>query len=123
MSSPGTDTVVYWPMLLYFVAVLVVVVSMVVGSFVLGQRSRGLSQALPYESGVMSTGSARIRFSADFYLMAMFFVIFDLESVYVFAWATAVPELGWLGYAQICIFIGVVLASLVYLWRQGALES
>lgn len=110
-------------MIVYFAAVLVVVLGMVIGSFVLGQRSRGLSKALPYESGVMSTGSARIRFTADFYLMAMFFVIFDLESVYVFAWATAVPELGWLGYTQMCIFIGVVLASLVYLWRQGALES
>ena len=123
MEGTGTDTAVLWPIVVYFAAVVLVVLGMVAGSYVLGQRGRDRANALPYESGIASTGSARVRFSAKFYLVAMFFVIFDLESVYVFAWATAVPELGWLGYTQICIFIGVVLASLGYLWRQRALES
>lgn len=122
MDSSASDTVALWPLMVYIGAVLVVVLSMIGGSYVLGQRSRGLSNQIPYESGIVSTGSARVRFSASFYLMAMFFVVFDLESVFVFVWASAVPELGWLGYTQICIFIGVVLVSLGYLWRQRALE-
>ena len=70
----------------------------------------------------MSTGSARMRFPAHFYLIAMFFVIFDLEVVFLFAWAIAAPELGWLGYAEILVFVGVLLAAWVYLWRVGALD-
>lgn len=92
-------------------------------SFVLGQRIKDRHKAQPYESGIASTGSARVRLSADFYLFAMFFVIFDLESVFVYSWCIAVKELGWIGYAQICVFMGAVVAALGYLWRCGALES
>jgi len=71
---------------------------------------------------MVPTGSARLRFSADFYLVAMLFVIFDLESVFIIAWAVAARELRWLGYAAIVAFIGVLLVSLAYLWRVGALD-
>jgi NADH-quinone oxidoreductase subunit A len=60
--------------------------------------------------------------SAKFYLVAMFFVIFDLEAVFIFAWAIAVRETGWNGYAEAMLFITVLLATLVYLWRVGALD-
>jgi NADH-quinone oxidoreductase subunit A len=119
--DPGNP--VYWPLGLYFASVAFVVVSMIGISYLLGQRHRDRATATPYESGIESTGSARIRFSADFFLVAIFFVIFDLETVFVFAWAIAARELGWPGYIQICIFIGVLIASLIYLWRQKALES
>jgi len=76
----------------------------------------------PYEGGIVSTGSARLRFSADFYLIAMFFVIFDLESVFIFAWAVVVRQAGWLGYVTVVIFAGILLASLAYLWRARALD-
>ncbi|MBI4557524.1 MAG: NADH-quinone oxidoreductase subunit A [Candidatus Hydrogenedentes bacterium] len=112
-----------WPLGLYFAGAFLVVVSTVALSHVLGQAHRERATGEPYESGIVSTGSARVRFSADFYLIATFFVVFDLESVFIFIWATAVPELGWFGYAQICVFIGVLLAALVYLWRLRALEE
>ncbi len=67
-------------------------------------------------------GSARVRFSAKFYLVAMFFVIFDLEAVFLFAWAVAVRETGWTGYAEVLLFIRYCLRRLLYLWRVGALD-
>jgi NADH-quinone oxidoreductase subunit A len=60
--------------------------------------------------------------SASFYLIAMLFVIFDLESVFIFAWAVDVRNLGWAGYVEVLIFTGVLLAALAYLWRVGALD-
>ena len=76
----------------------------------------------PFESGVVSVGSSQVRMSAEFYLVAIFFVIFDLETVFIFAWAIAFFELGWHGYLAILVFIGVLVAALVYEWRVGALE-
>ena len=98
-------------------------VTAIVGlSALLGQRHRERATGIPYESGMLPTGSARLRFSAEFYLIAMFFVIFDLESVLVFAWAVAVRELGWAGYAEVGVFSAVLIAALAYLWRSGALN-
>ncbi len=122
MDPAAVEAPVYWPLGVYFGAVMCVVCGMLGFSYLLGQRHRGISND-PYESGIVSTGSARVRFSADFYLIAIFFVIFDLESVFVFAWATAARELGWAGYIHICVFIGILLASMAYLWRQRALDS
>jgi NADH-quinone oxidoreductase subunit A len=71
---------------------------------------------------VRPTNLARVRFPAKFYLVAMFFVIFDVEAVFLFAWAVAVRETGWAGYAEVLLFITVLLATLAYLWRVGALD-
>ena len=91
-------------------------------SYFLGQRHEERATAEPYESGIVPTGDARVRLSAKFYLVAMFFVIFDLESVFVFAWAVSAREVGWTGYLEILVFIFILLAALVYLWRLGALD-
>jgi NADH-quinone oxidoreductase subunit A len=70
----------------------------------------------------VSVGYGRLRFPAHFYLVAMLFVIFDLEAVFIFSWAIALRESGWAGYIEILIFIGILVAALIYLWRVGALE-
>ena len=111
-----------WPLGVYFVIVLALVSAMLGLSFVLGQRHHERATDSPYESGILSQGSARVRLSARFYLVAMFFVIFDLEAVFIFAWAVSVRETGWAGYAEAAAFIGVLLATLFYLWRVGALD-
>lgn len=111
-----------WPLCVYVALVVLLVAAMLGLSYVLGQRHHDRSTDSPYESGILSEGSARVRLSAKFYLVAMFFVIFDLEAVFIFAWAVAVRETGWKGYAEVFIFITVLLAALVYLWRVGALE-
>ena len=111
-----------WPLLVYSIAVVILVGAMIGISYVLGERHNERATGDPYESGIRATGSARLRLSAKFYLVAMFFVIFDLEAAFIVAWAVGVRELGWPGYIEIVIFIGVLLAALVYLWRVGALD-
>lgn len=111
-----------WPLVVYFALVIVIVAGMVGLSYILGERHKDRQTGEPYESGIVSTGSARMRFDARFYLVAMFFVIFDLESVFIFAWAVALREAGWAGYVEILVFIGVLVAVLIYLWRLGALD-
>jgi NADH-quinone oxidoreductase subunit A len=98
------------------------VAGMLVLSYLLGQRHQERATGEPYESGIVSTGSAQLRFSAKFYLIAMLFVIFDLETVFIFAWAVAFRELGWAGYLGVLVFIGVLVAALIYEWRVGALD-
>ena len=122
MSIETSYTASLWRIAVYFAAVLVLVSAMIGFSYVLGQRHKERVTGEPYESGMISTGSAGIRFDIRFYLVAMIFVIFDLEAVFIFAWAVALRELGWAGYLEALIFIGILLAALVYLWRLGALE-
>lgn len=111
-----------WPLGVYIAGVVGVVCVMVVASFFLGSRHDDRATGEPYESGIVSEGSARVRMTSQFYLMAMLFVIFDLEAVFIFSWATAVRELGWSGYAVISLFIVLLLVALVYLCRVGALR-
>jgi NADH-quinone oxidoreductase subunit A len=115
-------TLTLWPLVLYFMLVIVLAAGMLGISYVLGERHKERATGEPYESGILSTGSARIRLSAKFYLVAIFFVIFDLEAVFIFAWAIAWRELGWVGYIEVVVFIVILLAALVYLWRLGALD-
>ena len=111
-----------WPLVVYAAIVAALVAAMLGLSYVLGQRHHDRSTDFPYESGILSEGSARVRLSFKFYLVAMFFVIFDLEAIFIFAWAVAVRETGWPGYIEVSIFIAVLLAALAYLWRVGALD-
>jgi NADH-quinone oxidoreductase subunit A len=91
-------------------------------SFVLGQRHTEHATNEPYEGGILSTGSARLRFSSQFYLIAMLFVIFDVETIFIFSWAIAFEELGWFGYVGVIIFVILLFVVLIYEWRNGALD-
>jgi NADH-quinone oxidoreductase subunit A len=122
MTLDAIDSTALWPLGVYFFAVVAIVAIMISLSYVLGERHREKQTNEPYESGIVSTGSARVRFDIKFYLIAMFFVIFDLEAVFIFAWAVSIKENGWQGYAEMMVFIGILTATLVYLWRIGALE-
>ena len=122
MTEPASALAGLWPMGLYFIAVLMLVTFILGLSHFLGQRHRERATDDPYESGMVSTGPGRLRLDVKFYLVAMLFVIFDLEAVFIFAWSVSLRELGWPGYIEILVFIGVLLAALVYLWRLGALD-
>jgi NADH-quinone oxidoreductase subunit A len=106
----------------FLLVVILLVALLMVVTHLLGERHHERRTAVPYESGVNPTGTARLRFSADFYLIAVFFVIFDVSAIFVFAWAVAVRELGWPGYAAILLFICETAAGLAYLWRMGAFD-
>jgi NADH-quinone oxidoreductase subunit A len=111
-----------WPLVVYFALVIVLVAAVLLGSYLLGQRHSESATGEPYEGGIVSEGSARVRVSAGYYLIAMFFVVFDLEAVFLFAWAVAARELGWAGYCEVLLFVGVLVAALIYLWKVGALD-
>ncbi len=111
-----------WPLLVYAVVVFVLVAAILGLSYILGQRHRERATGEPYESGIVSTGSARLRMDVRFYLVAVFFVVFDLEAAFLFVWAVALRDIGWPGYVEGLIFIAILFAALVYLWRLGALD-
>jgi NADH-quinone oxidoreductase subunit A len=111
-----------WPMVVYFVATLAVAAGMIGGAYLLGAPARHREKADPYESGVASTGGARLRVPVRFYLVAVLFVVFDLEAAFIFVWALVVREAGWAGYAGMGVFLLILLAALVYEWREGALD-
>ena len=111
-----------WALAVYFGAVIALVASMLGVSYVLGERHREPETVRPYEGGIASEGSARVRLAARFYLFATFFVVFDLEAVFLYAWAVSARQAGWTGYIEILIFTAVLLAALLWLWRVGALE-
>ena len=122
MNGTTGQATAQWPLVVYAAAVLVLVASMLLLSWLLGQRHRDLATDEPYESGVAPTGSARLRLSVNFYMIAVFFVIFDLEAIFIVAWAVAIRELGWSGYIGVLVFIGVLTAALLYEWQMGALD-
>ena len=112
----------HWAFAIYVIGAITICLVMIGLAALLGGRAYGRTKNKPLESGVDSVGSARLRFSAKFYLVAMFFVIFDVEALYLFAWSVSVRESGWVGFIEATIFIGLVLIGLIYLWRIGALD-
>lgn len=111
-----------WPFFVYGIFVLLLLVLILTLSYFLGQRHKAKATGQPYESGILETGSARLHFSAQFYLVAMLFVIFDIEVVFIVLWALAFLELGWQGYIAMCVFIGLLFAVLIYEWSVGTLD-
>lgn len=113
-----------WPFLIYSLAVIGLLTVTLTVAWFAGSRTRhGTATDIPFESGVVPVGSAEeTRVSIEFYLIAMFFVIFDLETIFIFGWAVAFFELGWRGYLGAALFIAVLLVALVYEWRTGALD-
>lgn len=108
--------------IIYAIAAIAVTGSMLGLSHVLGERHEARFRNEPFESGIPVTGDARIRYSSHFYMVAMFFVIFDLDALFVITYAIAFKELGWPGYIGISVFIGLILAVLIYEWKIGALN-
>lgn len=122
MDPAAQQTVVIWPLILFAVAAFGLIALMLGLSYILGGRHDDRLGNQPYESGIKPTGSARMRFSAHFYLVAIIFVLFDLEVVFIYSWAIAAPKVGWTGYAVFISFLFDLTLGLVYAWRIGALD-
>jgi NADH-quinone oxidoreductase subunit A len=88
----------------------------------LGQKKGSPEKLAPYECGIIPTGLARLHYPVPFYLVATFFLIFDVEAAFIFAWAIALRPLGWAGWLRISFFIIVLLVSLFYIWKKGGLD-
>jgi NADH-quinone oxidoreductase subunit A len=112
---------------IFSLAVYTVIVLVLIGALLfiaswLGEKKPQPTKLIPYESGIIPTGSARLRYPVPFYLVAIFFLLFDVEGAFIFSWAVAWKELGWQGWFQICFFIGVLIIGLIYVWVKGGLD-
>jgi NADH-quinone oxidoreductase subunit A len=122
MGFPMMTAPEIWSVAVYVLAAMGLCGLMIGLSALLGGRSGARARNEPFESGVVSASPERLRLSAKFYLVAVFFVIFDVEALFLYAWAISVRETGWLGFAEAVIFIAILAVSLVYLARIGALD-
>lgn len=111
-----------WPIAAYFLTLIIMLVAMMILSYAFGTKAKLPAKNLPYESGVISVALNKTRFTSHFFLYAVFFVIFDLETIFLFAWVIAFKESGWPGFIEASIFIFILLAALLYLYRIGALS-
>jgi len=107
---------------LYAFMSLILVAVLLFVSHWLGEKKPNPEKVRPYECGVIPTGSVRSHDPVPFYLLAAFFLIFDVEAAYIFSWAIAFDRLGWSGWLQICFFIFILIITLLYLWKKGGLD-
>jgi len=112
----------FWSVAVYVLGVIAICGIMIGASAVLGGKGSARARNEPFESGVVSASPERLRMSAKFYLVAVFFVIFDVEALFLYAWAISVREAGWPGFVEAVVFISVLVVSLFYLARIGALD-
>jgi NADH-quinone oxidoreductase subunit A len=112
----------YVPILILFGITAVNAVGMVVASQLLSTRRPTPAKSAPYESGMLPIGGTRERFSVKFYMVAILFIVFDLEVVFLIPWAVAMRELGWGGFLAASIFLVVLTLGLVYEWKKGAMQ-
>src|SRR5512140_288060 len=114
--------ITFWPLIAFAFIAIIIIYVMLALSYVLGEHHEGKTTDEPFESGIPPTGNARLRFSSGFYIIAMFFVIFDLDAAFIMLWAVSFRELGLPGYIGILIFIGLLIVLLIYELSIGALD-
>lgn len=119
---PTTYQELYFPVLLQACVAVAIAVALTGGSLLLGRKVKNRVKDLPYESGITPTGDARERFSVKFYLVAMVFILFDVEAVFLYPWAVVYRELKWFAFFEMFIFLMLILAGFFYIWKKGALN-
>jgi NADH-quinone oxidoreductase subunit A len=111
-----------WPLGLYLAIAIFLPAAIIVLSYILGQRHSGRAMGEPYESGIKPSESARVRYDIKYYHIAMFFLVFDIESIFIYTWAVSLKYLGWTAYFSMVFFVAVLGAALVYIYKNGAFE-
>ena len=112
----------YLPTLLFLIVASVIGVALLVVGNTLGPKRPSLEKLSPYECGFEAFESARMQFDVRYYLIAIQFIIFDLEIIFIVPWATVFRQLGVLGLIEMGIFVGMLLLGFIYVWKKGALE-
>jgi NADH-quinone oxidoreductase subunit A len=112
----------WFPVLIFFILVVGFAVVSLFGSWLLGMKKPRPEKLVPYECGMQPIGTARDRFSVKFYLVAMLFLLFDIEAVFLFPWAVIYRELKIFGFLEMLLFIVTILGGYIYVWKKGALE-
>ncbi|VFP78434.1 NADH-quinone oxidoreductase subunit A [Candidatus Erwinia haradaeae] len=122
MLQPITEFTCNWPFFVFIFSAIFLCFIMLLGAWFLGSALQGRYTNTPFESGIASVRGRKLRVSAKFYLVAMFFVIFDVEALYLYAWSVSIRESGWIGFIEASLFVLVLLVSLFYLIRNRALD-
>jgi len=119
MSSPLTP---YLPLAIAMLVAGVMAVAIVVVASFLGPKRPTRIKLEPFECGSEPVGSARQRFAVKFYVVALLFIVFDVEAVFLYPWAVNFKDLGWFGYGEMALFAATLVVALIYIWKKGALN-
>jgi NADH-quinone oxidoreductase subunit A len=120
MPTSYPDT--YFPVLVQIALAVLIATALIVISVAVGKRVKDRVKDSPYECGIAPTGSARERFSVKFYLVGIVFILFDIESVFLYPWAVVYRELKMFAFVEMLIFIALILSGFLYIWKKGALD-
>jgi NADH-quinone oxidoreductase subunit A len=119
---PTSYTEQYFPVLLQVLLAMAIAGGMLISSAILGKRVRNRVKDTPYECGVAPQGSTRERFSVKFYLVAMIFILFDIETVFLYPWAVVFRELKLFAFFEMLVFVVLILSGFYYIWKKGVLS-
>ena len=112
----------YAPLLIHLLVAMGIAGAILLVSDLVGHRRPSRAKLQPYECGIAPTGDAREPFSVKFYLVAMVFILFDVEAIFLYPWAYVYRELRWFGFVEMLLYILILLAGYIYLWKKGALD-
>jgi NADH-quinone oxidoreductase subunit A len=119
---PQTFADLYFPVLVQVLLASALAAGLLTASFLLGKRVRNRVKDIPYESGITPTGDARHRFSVKFYLVAMLFILFDIEAIFLYPWVVVYRELRMFAFVEMLVFVIMTLSGFFYIWKKGALD-
>lgn len=112
----------YAPILIYLLLAAGLAATLILASWLVGEHRPTRGKLTPYECGILPTGDARQPLAVKFYLVAMLFILFDVEAVFLFPWAVIYRDLGMFGFIEMFLYILILLVGYVYLWKKGALD-
>jgi NADH-quinone oxidoreductase subunit A len=119
---PTSYTEVYFPVLVQAILAMALAAGLLSVSYLLGKKVRNRVKDMPYESGIVPTGDARQRFSVKFYLVAMLFILFDIEAIFLYPWVVVFRELKMFAFIEMLVFVVLILSGFFYIWKKGALD-
>lgn len=119
---PNSYTELYFPVLVQALLAMALAGGLLTVSYLLGKKVRNRVKDMPYESGITPTGDARSRFSVKFYLVAMLFILFDIEAIFLYPWAVVYRELKMVAFVEMLVFVILILSGFFYIWKKGALD-
>jgi NADH-quinone oxidoreductase subunit A len=122
MPDPLPYTEQYFPVMVQALLAMALAAGLLTASYLLGKRVRNRVKDSPYESGIVPTGDARQRFSVKFYLVAMLFILFDIEAIFLYPWVVVFRDLKMTAFAEMLVFVFLILSGFFYIWKKGALD-
>jgi NADH-quinone oxidoreductase subunit A len=122
MPDPLSYTEQYFPVLVQALVAMALAAGLLTVSYLLGKRVRNRVKDMPYESGIVPTGDARQRFSVKFYLVAMLFILFDIEAIFLYPWVVVFRDLKMTAFVEMLVFVILILSGFFYIYKKGALD-